>query len=73
VRQQWRYKSFKICFDFSACQRRLVDFFHSSQIEARCHFFDMTQWLNFQSDSSCECCNLKGIRANNSSVIMGKN
>ena len=31
--------------DFSACQRHLADFFHSSQIEARCHFywFDMNK------------------------------
>jgi hypothetical protein len=26
-------------FDFSTCQRHLADFFHSSQIEARCHFY----------------------------------
>ena len=29
----------RFVFDFCACQRHLVDFFHSSQIEARCHFY----------------------------------
>ena len=35
----------RFVFDFFACQRPLADFFHSSQIEARCHFywFDMNK------------------------------
>ena len=28
----------------------------------------IAQWLGFQSDTSCECCNLNGIRANKSNV-----
>ena len=35
----------RFVFDFFACQRPLADFFHSSQIEASCHFywFDMNK------------------------------
>ncbi len=71
----------RFVFDFSAFQHHLGDFFHFSQIEARCHFywFDMNisdnitfyshnGWI-FESNTSCECCNLKGIRANKSSVL----
>ena len=38
----------RFVFDFFACQRPLADFFHSSQIEARCHFywFDMNKSEN---------------------------
>ena len=61
-------------FDFSACQCHLADFFHSFQIEARFlliwhdYILFKPQWLNLQTDTSCGCCNLKGIRANDSSV-----
>ena len=38
----------RFVFDFFACQRPLADFFHSSQIEASCHFywFDMNKSEN---------------------------
>ena len=38
----------RFVFDFFACQRPLADFFHSSQIEARCHFY----WLDMNKSDN---------------------
>ena len=64
----------RFVFDFFACQRPLADFFHSSQIEARCHFY----WFDMNKSDSLNGWIFKviqavsvGIRANNSSVIWG--
>ena len=61
--------------DFSACQRHLADFFHSSQIEARCHFCwlymnksDNIFFLMAEVSKWYKLWVFKGIRADKSSV-----